>query len=319
MDRATLRSWLERYIEAWRTYDVQQIGSLFTDDAELRSNVFEEPIRGRDAIVASWFEAGLGWRLGVMVGALTLGTASPYLVQALAAGFDWRALAASASATAALGGLLIVMVGDGPYLTRRAPFDTSAAGRVFARRSFRYTAFGYFGHMWELYALWSLVGFYLADRLTASSPAWRAAIPLIAFLTVGSGTVGCVGGGWLSRRVGERRVALVSLLVSGSLCALSGLAQALPPAALTAYLVVWGVFVVSDSPQFSALAARYCPPEYTATALTIQNGIGFAVTVFSIQFTAWAAGWVGWRWAFTGLALGPVLGAHFMHRLGGEE
>ena len=268
-------------------------------------------------IVASWFRSGLGWRLGVLVGALVLGTASPYLIQALGVGVDWRVLATAGSALALVGGLLIVVaVGDGPYLTARAPFDARAALRVFARPAFRYTAFGYFGHMWELYALWSLVGFYLRDRFVGADAPWATAIPLIGFLTVGIGTAGCVAGGWASRRIGERRVALVSLLISGGLCALSGFAQVLPAPALVVYLMVWGFFVVSDSPQFSALAARYCPPEYTATALTVQNGIGFAVTVASIQLLPWIAARVGWRWAFVALAVGPLLGAHFMRQLG---
>ena len=260
-------------------------------------------------IVASWFRTGLGWRLGVLVGALVLGTASPYLIQAVGAGTDWRALASGGSVLAVIGGLLIVAtVPDGPYLTARAPFDARAAARVFARPAFRYTAFGYFGHMWELYALWSLLAFFLRDRFVGPDTDWSAAIPLIAFATVGVGAVGCMAGGWASRRMGERRVALVSLLVSGALCLLSGLAQALPVAALVAYLLVWGFFVVSDSPQFSALAARYCPPEYTATALTVQNGIGFAVTVVSIQLLP-----------FVALAAGPLIGAHFMRKLGQLE
>jgi MFS family permease len=268
-------------------------------------------------IVASWFRTGLGWRLGVLVGALVLGTALPYLIQALGVGVDWRVLASAGSVLALVGGvLLIAAVPDGPYLTTRAPFDAGAAARVFAHPAFRYTAFGYFGHMWELYALWSLVGFFLRDRFVGADGGWAAAIPLIAFATVAVGAAGCVAGGWASRRIGERQVALVSLLASGALCVFSGFAQALPPPALIAYLIVWGFFVVSDSPQFSALAARYCPPEYTATALTIQNGIGFAVTVVSIQFLPWVAQRVGWRWAFVALAVGPLLGAHFMRRLG---
>jgi MFS family permease len=268
-------------------------------------------------IVASWFRTGLGWRLGVLVGALVLGTAAPYLVQAAGVGADWRVLATAGSVLALAGGTLVVAtVPDGPYLTTRAPFDARAAARVFARPEFRYTAFGYFGHMWELYALWSLVAFYLRDRFTGADAGWSAAIPLIAFGTVGAGALGCVAGGWVSRRVGERQVALVSLIVSGGLCVLSGFAQALPAPALVAYLLVWGVFVVSDSPQFSALAARYCPPEYTATALTVQNGIGFAVTVVSIQLLPFVAERTGWRWAFVALCVGPLLGAHFMRRLG---
>jgi MFS family permease len=261
-------------------------------------------------IVASWFREGLGWRLGVLVGALALGTASPYLVQALGVGRDWRTLAGVASLAAVAGGLLVLALPDGPHLRERAPFDVRAAARVFRDRAFRYTALGYFGHMWELYALWSLVAFFLAGR------ADRSEISLVAFATVGAGFVGCVGGGWISRRVGERRVALAALVASGTLCALSGFAYALPTPVLYAYLVAWGIVAVADSPQFSALAARYAPPEYTATALTVQNGIGFAVTVVSLQVLPLLASQVGWRWVFTTLAVGPFLGAFFIARLG---
>jgi MFS family permease len=262
-------------------------------------------------IVASWFREGLGWRLGVLVGALALGTASPYLFQALGAGRDWRLLAGLASLSAVVGGLLVTfLLSDGPYLRARATFDARAASRVFRDPAFRYTAFGYFGHMWELYALWSLVGFYLAGR------AGRSEIALAAFATVAAGFAGCAGGGWISRRVGERRVALTALVASGTLCLLSGLAYALPTPALYAYLVGWGIVAVADSPQFSALAARYAPPEYTATALTIQNGIGFAVTVVSLQVLPLLAAHLGWRWAFTTLAIGPFVGAVYMVRLG---
>ncbi len=261
-------------------------------------------------IVASWFREGLGWRLGVLVGALALGTASPYLIQAVGAGRDWRLLAGVASVSAVAGGLLVVLLSDGPYLRTRAPFDARAAGRVFRDPAFRYTALGYFGHMWELYALWGLVGFFLAGK------AARPEIALVCFATVAAGFLGCAGGGWISRRVGERRVALAALLASGTLCLLSGFAHALPAPALYAYLVAWGVVVVADSPQFSALAARYAPPEYTATALTVQNGIGFAVTVVSLQVLPLLAAHLGWRWVFTTLAIGPFLGALSMVRLG---
>ncbi len=267
-------------------------------------------------IVASWFRSGLGWRLGVMVGALVFGTSTPYLIQALGAGSGWRGLTSLGSVSAVAGGVLLATaMGDGPYLPARARFDPGVLVRVFAHRPFRYTAFGYFGHMWELYALWSLVGFYLAGSFAADEKGWTRAIPLVAFGTVAMGSIGCAAGGWISRRVGERDVALVSLLVSGTMCAVSGFAYALPPPLLVAFLLVWGFFVVSDSPQFSALAARYCPKEYTGTALTVQNGIGFAVTVVSIQLLPLVAARVGWRWAFVFLTIGPALGAWFMARL----
>ena len=268
-------------------------------------------------IVASWFREGLGSRLGILVGALTVGTASPYLIQALGAGFNWRTLSGVASLSAvAGGGLVLLAVNDGPYLKARARFDFRMLLKVFQHRPFRYTAFGYFGHMWELYAFWSLASFYLSARFVGREPGWAGHLPLLSFLTVGIGAVGCAVGGWVSRWAGERRVALVSLIVSASCCAMSGFAFQLPPAALLLFLLLWGVFVVADSPQFSALAARYCPRDYTGTALTVQNGLGFAVTVLSIQLLPLIAGAVGWRWAFVFLSIGPIVGAVFMWRLG---
>ena len=268
-------------------------------------------------IVASWFRTGLGWRLGVMVGALGLGTASPYLIQALGHGLPWRTLAGAASVSALLGGLLMWLgVHDGPFLPARARFEPRVALRLFARPGYRYTALAYFGHMWELYALWSLVSFYLAARLPDDQPFVGRTIALVAFATVAAGVVGCIGGGWISRRVGERRVALVSLLVSGTLSLVSGFVFTLPFWPLVTCLLLWGVFVVSDSPQFSALALRHAPKEYAGTALTLQNGIGFAVTVVSLQVIPWFAARVGWRWAFVPLALGPVVGVLALLRLG---
>jgi MFS family permease len=268
-------------------------------------------------VVASWFRTGLGWRLGVMVGALGLGTASPYLIQAIGGGLPWRTLASTASASAVAGGLLLRFgLGDGPFLPARARFEPRAGLRLFARPGYRYTALAYFGHMWELYALWSLVPFYLAARFAHEPPLAAHTIPLLAFATVAAGVVGCVGGGWISRRAGERRVALVSLLVSGTLSLLSGFVFGLPFWPLTACLLVWGVFVVADSAQFSALALRHAPKEYSGTALTLQNGMGFAVTVVSLQVIPRVAAHVGWRWAFVPLALGPAFGVWALMRLG---
>lgn len=265
-------------------------------------------------IVASWFQSGLGWRLGILVGSLTFGKASPYLIELLVPSPDWRARVSSASIASLTGGVLVIaLLGDGPFLKGRARFDPAMLLKVFRHRPFRYTAFGYFGHMWELYAYWSLIGFYLSARFASSS--WEGWVPLLAFLAIGAGVLGCFGGGWLSRRYGERRVALVSLMVSAACCALSGFAFDLPPVLLMIFVLVWGVFVISDSPQFSALAARLSPPAYTGTALTTQNGLGFAVTIFSIQLLPIAASSIHWQWAFTLLTIGPLLGAYFMYRL----
>jgi len=260
-------------------------------------------------LIASWYQAGLGWRLGVMVGCLTLGTAFPYGVAALELALDWRSLASVASLAAALGGLLVLLGCDeGPYLRRRARLDLRMIGAVFRHRPFRATAFGYFGHMWELYALWSLTGFWLDARFEDSRE-WSDRVAMIAFLTVAIGALGCVIGGLISRKIGERKVALFALIGSGICCALSGFAFSLPGPALMVFLLIWGVLVVADSPQFSALAARHAPAEYTGTALTVQNGIGFLITIGSIRLLPWLAGQIGWRWVFVVLAIGPLLGA----------
>jgi len=267
-------------------------------------------------IIASWFRTGLGWRLGVMVGALTVGTATPYLLRAVGAALDWRLPVAGSSVLAIVGGgLVLLFMGDGPFLRGRAAFDARMLVNVFRERRFRYTAFGYFGHMWELYAFWTLLSVFLGDSLVAAESPLVERVPLLAFATIAVGALGCVGGGWFSRRVGERRVALVSLLASGTACLLWAGVYGAAPAVVIPFVLGWGVFVVADSAQFSALAARYCPSEYTGTALTVQNGIGFGITLVSIQALPLVAEPMSWQWALLLLAPGPFIGAWFTWRL----
>jgi MFS family permease len=230
--------------------------------------------------------------------------------------FNWRLLVAVASLASLVGGLLVVVgASDGPYLKERARFDGRMIAKVFRHPPFRYTAFGYFGHMWELFAFWSMITFYLSTSFKTRPAFWFDTVPFLVFMTVVSGAIGCAAGGWVSRWLGERRVALGCLFMSAAMCAFSGFAFRLPAPLLALYVVMWGIFVIADSPQFSALAAIYCPPEYTGTALAVQNGIGFAITIGSIQFLPWVAGFVGWRWAFSFLTLGPLLGGYYMVRL----
>ncbi len=267
-------------------------------------------------LVASWFRSQLGWRLGVLVGALTVGTAFPYLIQTLGSQFSWRILAGTASVLALAGGGIVLMaLSDGPYLKDRAPFNSSILWKVFAHVPFRRTAFGYFGHMWELYAFWSMIIFYLGSRFQSNDPFASRELSVLAFSIIGIGSLGCVLGGWVSRRIGEKKVAKFSLMVSGLLCFASGILYEMNSGLLLALLLIWGFFVVSDSPQFSALAARYCPPQYTGTALTVQNGLGFTITLISIQLTPWMADILGWQWALTFLGLGPLIGLYFVRQL----
>lgn len=267
-------------------------------------------------LVASWFRTGLGWRLGVLVGALTMGTASAYLIQGIGGQLSWRPLVGVSSLLAVAGGTAVLLLPDGPHLTRRARFDLSVFWKVFEYRPFRYTAFGYFGHMWELYAFWSLSIFYLREKSPQLS---FEVLALSAFGIVAAGSAGCILGGRFSRIFGEVWVARLSLAASATFCLASGWLPELPLIVFLPLLLMWGVVVVADSPQFSALAARLCPPEYTGTALTIQNGVGFAITTISIQLTPWLAGIFGWNWAFVFLAPGPILGFYFMGQLKNEQ
>ena len=267
-------------------------------------------------IVAQWFNERIGWRLGLLLGAMTFGTATPHFLLSIGAAPDWRALALIASGLCVAGGAIVRFVlTDGPYLRETPRFDPLEAFRIFRHRPFRLQAVGYFGHMWELYAFWSLLGSYLAADAGTRPPLAADRIPAVVFLTIALGVPSCILGGWVSRRTGEKAVALASLAASGTFCALSPLLFGLPAGVLVPLLLVWGFFVVSDSPQFSALATRTCPPEYTGTALTIQNGVGFAVTVVSIPFIAWVSKHVGWRWAFSFLTIGPLVGAWSLARL----
>jgi MFS family permease len=269
-------------------------------------------------IVAQWHRGGLGRPLSRLIAALTLGSSMPFLIMALGGRVDPHALLAVASALA-LGGSALVELGlrDGPYRLAPARFDWKAAGRAFANRAFRIQAWGYFGHMWELYAFWSLGMSYLGAALAGTSLAGGRPVALIAFLIFVAGVGGCLAGGAVSRRHGEKTVALAALAVSSGCCALSPFFFGRPAWALIPFILVWGAAVIADSPQFSGLAARACEPEYMGTALTVQNGIGFAITVVSIQFIASAVPLLGWRWAFVLLLPGPLFGAWSAWRIPG--
>jgi len=254
-------------------------------------------------IAAGWYRAGLGNALGFLVGALVLGTAFPHLLKSLGAAWPWQAVLASVSAVAALGGVLMfALVPDGPHLTPGAKFDPRALGAVFASRGFRASAFGYFGHMWELYAFWAFVPLAIA----ACAPGRDVAF--WSFAVIAAGAAGCVAGGLASLRAGSARVAFVQLSASGACCLASPLVLAGPPALALAFLVFWGVVVVGDSPQFSALNAANAPREWVGSALTIGNCIGFAITILSIELLNAAAPSLPVHWLFVLLVPGPLLG-----------
>lgn len=257
-------------------------------------------------IAAGWYRDDLGKAIGFLVGALVLGTAFPHLLRSLGQMLPWEVVVASVSGAAALGGLLMFMlVPDGPYITRGAGFDPAAIKVIFTSPRFRASAFGYFGHMWELYALWAFVPLLLVRY---AEQGVELNVSFWSFSIIGAGAVGCIAGGLLSLRHGSGRVAFVQLSASGVCCLLSPLLFHAPPVVFLAFLLFWGVVVVGDSPQFSALNARYAPPQLVGSALTIANCIGFSITILSIQLLAALAEFLDIVYLFLPLAIGPIVG-----------
>ena len=257
-------------------------------------------------LVVSWVPQHAGAALAWLVGMLTLGTALPHGVRALDVGWGWQATLLVSSVLALLAAVMIFALGDGPHLARRAGAPRLRLGEgLYALRDprFRASAFGYFGHQWELYAFWTLVPLLVtaARGAAAGSPSGPA------FAVIGIGAAGCVLGGVLSRRIGSARVAAVALAVSALCCAIYPFATDWPPLLLAALMLVWGASVVADSPHFSALSARACAPESVGSALAFQNAIGFAITMASIELTTRLWPLIGDRVAWV-LLPGPVLG-----------
>jgi len=264
-------------------------------------------------VLASWFRRGRGLALGVLVGALTLGKATPYLANALGDA-DWRTCLLGLSGFAALGGLLLLGAGEGPHAAPSAPFDPSQIVRVFRNRGVRLASFGYFGHMWELYAMWTWIPVMLRTSFETTGQPARLA-ELGSFLVIGAGAIGCVAAGFAADRLGRTAITSAAMAVSGACCLAIGFLYGASPGALLAVAALWGATVVADSAQFSACVTELADPRYVGTALTLQTSIGFLLTTASIALVPAAVAAVGWRWAFAVLAPGPALGTLAMLRL----
>jgi nitrate/nitrite transporter NarK len=259
-------------------------------------------------IASGWYQQGLGNALGLLVGALVLGTAFPHLLRSAEHTLVWTTVLPAVSAISIMGGIaMLLLVPDGPHLVGGTSFDPKAIAVIFRSREFRASCFGYFGHMWELYAFWAFVPVALAAH-----GAMRVAPDINAsfwtFVIIAAGSIGCAVGGKVSLRMGSARVAAVQLAASGVCCVLSPLLFHAPTPAFLGFLVFWGVVVVGDSPQFSALNARYAPRHLVGSALTIGNCIGFAITIISIQLLGAVAELAPPAWLFIALAPGPLLG-----------
>jgi MFS family permease len=265
-------------------------------------------------LMASWFRSGRGLALGTLIGALTLGKATPYLVNAVGSE-RWRSNVLAVSALSCVGGLIILLfVGDGPHAAPSARLDLAQIAKVFRNRGVRLADFGYFGHMWELYAMWTWVPAFLRASFAARGEA-PALAEAASFLVIGSGVVGCVLAGLLADRVGRTVVASAAMIVSGTCCLVFGSLFAAPPAVLLLVAAIWGASVVADSAQFSACVTELSDPPYMGTALTVQTCVGFLLTMASIELVARLSASAGWAWAFAALAPGPAFGVAAMLRL----
>lgn len=266
-------------------------------------------------IAADYFQKGLGKSLGYLVGALVLGTAFPHLLKGFTSELPWRFVLIATSSIATIGGLLMFfLVPDGPHRKASTKPDFTLLFKVFQKRNFRTAAFGYFGHMWELYAFWTFVpSILLTYQMKKEDLDWN--IPFLSFLIIGLGGVACVIGGYFSQTFGAKKVATTALLLSCLCCLISPFILNIHlPFILLTFLIFWGLFVIADSPLFSTLVAQSAIPEHKGTALTVVNCIGFSITIISIQLLNILFQYIPPNYAYLCLAIGPILGLVALYR-----
>ncbi len=271
-------------------------------------------------IAADYFDKGLGKSLGYLVGALVVGTAFPHLLKDMTGLFPWRLVIMIVSGLALTGGLLMqILVPDGPFRKTSASFDSSAFMNVFRDRKFRAAAFGYFGHMWELYAFWTFIPLMLGTYVSKHS-LYDLNISQLSFTIIAIGGFACVLGGYFSQAIGVKRTATTALLLSCLCCLISPLLFATDSQYLfIGFLLFWGMVVIADSPLFSTLVAQRAPADIKGTALTIVNSIGFAVTIISIQLISILRSQFDSSSIYMILAIGPLLGLWALSRSSDEK
>lgn len=265
-------------------------------------------------IAAQWYRQGLGAALGLLVGALVLGSASAHGLRALAHDLPWPSIMLGVAALAAAGGLLILTLGHAAGASARvSTLHWRALATLWVDARVRSSVLGYFGHMWELYTLWVLMPLILATRLQGTALSWGA------FGVLGAGALGCAVGGRLALRWGSAHVAGVQLATSGLCCLLAPWFMGASDAVFYAWLVVWGITVAGDSPQFSTLTARNAPAQAVGSVLTLTNSIGFGISIVSILLFVALTEHLPLGLLLLGLAPGPALGLWALWPLVREE
>ncbi len=259
-------------------------------------------------IAAEWYEKGLGKALGYLVGALVLGTAFPHLLKQNDWDYNWKHVLQLTSLVAAVGGLIIFLfVPRGPYFKKSSSYSFAAFKNSFRLPGFRAASFGYFGHMWELYAFWAFVPVILNLYINQNGALFN--VPLWSFIVIATGAVGCVVGGYITLRLGSAKVAYAGMLISFCCCLLAAFSFSFPPVLFLFFLLVWGFAVVADSPQFSSIVAQTAVAENKGSALTIVTCIGFSITVASIYvLNQLFEQWMQSPYVLLILAPGPLFG-----------
>lgn len=266
-------------------------------------------------LMASWTKADRGLAIGLLVGALAIGSASPHLLNAFGGVTDWHGVLYGAGVLAIVGGLIaFVFVTEGPYRTARAPFDWRYVAKIAGQKELVWANLGYLGHMWELYAMWAWIPAFLLASFALTGQGPKSA-SIVAFSVIAAGGIGSLAAGKLADKLGRTTITIAALVISGACCLVVGFLFGGNPIALTILCLVWGVAVVADSAQFSACITELAVPEYVGTALTLQTSLGFLLTMATIRAIPVVERWVGWQRAFILLAIGPVVGIWAMAAL----